>query len=168
MPALSASDRHEILGVPVSLVDQTAAVETVAAWVREFRGKPGPSRYICACDVHSVMRAQDDDRHMRALKGADMIVADGTPLVWISRIRGEKRLARVPGPDLLTAICERSEEAGWSHYFYGGAEGVTASAMDRLVSRPCSAASPACSSLSGRKLVLMILIPTSRVAARWT
>jgi N-acetylglucosaminyldiphosphoundecaprenol N-acetyl-beta-D-mannosaminyltransferase len=78
------------------------------------------------------MRAQDDAGHMRALRGADLIVADGTPLVWISRLRGERRLRRVAGADLLAAVCERSEEEGWSHYFYGGAEGVAGRLASRL------------------------------------
>ncbi len=78
------------------------------------------------------MRAQDDAKHMSALKGADMVTADGTPLVWVARLRGEKRLSRVPGPDLLSAVCERSEREGWSHYFYGGAEGVAGRLAERL------------------------------------
>lgn len=122
----------EILGVPVSVVNEASAVDTVAGWIAERRARPGASRYVCACDVHSVMRAQSDASHMQALRRADMIVADGTPLVWVSHLRGEHGIARVPGPDLLTAICQRSEAEGWSHYFYGGAEGIAGRLAERL------------------------------------
>lgn len=124
--------RVEILGVPVSIVDSGSAVATVAAWIKSRQQRSSPPRYVCACDVHSVMRAQDDQRHMRALRQADMIVPDGTPLVWVSRLRGERRIQRVPGPDLLSAICERSLAEGWTHYFYGGAEGVAGKLAERL------------------------------------
>lgn len=128
----SIPGRMEILGVPVSIVDAGSAVTTIANWIGTRRLRPAEPRYVCACDVHSVMRAQDDQRHMRALKQADMIVPDGTPLVWVSWLRGEKRIQRVPGPDLLTAICERSLAEGWTHYFYGGAEGVAGKLAERL------------------------------------
>jgi N-acetylglucosaminyldiphosphoundecaprenol N-acetyl-beta-D-mannosaminyltransferase len=124
--------RIEILGVPVSVVNRTGVLFALADWIGERRRGSTTSRYVCACDVHSVMRAQDDARHMRALKGADMVVADGTPLVWVSRLRGQAELSRVPGPDLLAAVCEHSETEGWSHYFYGGAEGVAGKLAERL------------------------------------
>ncbi|MDX2157234.1 MAG: WecB/TagA/CpsF family glycosyltransferase [Hyphomicrobiaceae bacterium] len=128
----SSSGRIEILGVPISALDLSGVLATLADWLGEHRKGTAKGRYVCACDVHSVMRARDDARHMRALRGADMIVADGTPLVWLSRLRGESALSRVPGPDLLTAVCERSEAEGWSHYFYGGAEGVADKLAERL------------------------------------
>ncbi|MEZ5818900.1 MAG: WecB/TagA/CpsF family glycosyltransferase [Hyphomicrobiaceae bacterium] len=129
------SGRVEILGVPISALDGAKAVETIGGWIRDRRGKAGKSRYVCACDVFNVTRAQGDEKHMRALKGADMVVADGMPLVWVGRLRGERQLRRVPGPDLLTAVCERSVEEGWSHYFYGGAEGVAGQLAQRLAQR---------------------------------
>jgi N-acetylglucosaminyldiphosphoundecaprenol N-acetyl-beta-D-mannosaminyltransferase len=129
----TASDKVvEILGVPVSVVDRPRVHAALAEWIAQRRAGGTVSRYVCACDVHSVMRANDDAPHMRALRGADMVLADGTPLVWVARLRGERDLARVPGPDLLAAVCERSEDEGWSHYFYGGAEGVAGKLAERL------------------------------------
>ena len=127
--------RIEILGVPVSVVDAGSAVETIGRWIGDRRKRKVPSRYVCACDVFSVTSAQSNPEHMRALKGADMIVPDGTPLVWVSWLRGEARIRRVPGPDLLTILCERSITEGWSHYFYGGAEGVAGTLAERLAER---------------------------------
>lgn len=127
--------RVEILGVPISAIDAPTAVDTVGQWIKDRRAATAKSRYVCACDVFNVTRAQSDARHMRALKGADMVVADGTPLVWVSRLRGERRMRRVPGPDLLAALCERSAREGWSHYFYGGAEGVAGTLAQRLAER---------------------------------
>lgn len=135
MAHLQATSRIKILGVPVSVVDGAGAIEVIGRWVRERRGKRVQGRYVCACDVHSVMRAREDAQHMRALHQADMIVADGTPLVWVSRLRGEKHIQRVPGPDLLAEICERSITEGWSHYFYGGAAGVAGTLAQKLAER---------------------------------
>lgn len=119
--------RAEILGVPVNVVDMATAVDTIAAWVRAKQ-----TRCVCAPDVYNVMRAQDDARHMHALKSADLVVPDGTPLTWVMRLRGEKIKARVCGPDLMLAVCRRSAEEGWRHYFYGGADGVASELADIL------------------------------------
>lgn len=138
MGAASMADRRvEILGVPVSKVDRRSAVAKIAGWVSERRSaqRPGVAHYVCACDVHSVMRAQSDGAHMRALRTADMIVPDGAPLAWVSWLRGEREVGRVPGPDLLTAVCERSLAEGWTHYFYGGAPGVAGKLAKDLADR---------------------------------
>ena len=111
--------RAIVLGVPVSVVDMETAVAAIAAWIKRKE-----TRYVCACDVHSVVRAQDDSQQMDALRGADLIVPDGTPLAWVMRLRGENIKKRVCGPDLMLAVCEQSVSMGWRHYFYGGAEGV--------------------------------------------
>jgi N-acetylglucosaminyldiphosphoundecaprenol N-acetyl-beta-D-mannosaminyltransferase len=45
-------------------------------------------------------------------------------MVWAGRRAGYHGIERVYGPDLMLAICERSVIEGWSHFFYGGKEGV--------------------------------------------
>ena len=136
----TTGDRVEILGVPVSAVNRSGAVAAIGGWVAERRkAAPGQSpsagRYVCACDVHNVMRAQSDATHMRALRKSDMIVADGAPLVWVSWLRGERHIGRVAGADLLSEVCERSVGEGWSHYFYGGEPGVAGKLAERLAER---------------------------------
>lgn len=135
--AETTSGRVEILGVPVSAVDGPKAVAAIARWIADRRSSAArpAARYVCACDVHNVMRAQTDNLHMRALREADMIVPDGVPLVWVSWLRGERHVGRVPGADLLSALCERSLAEGWSHYFYGGEPGVAGKLAQRLTER---------------------------------
>lgn len=42
---------------------------------------------------------------------------------------------RVYGPDLMLALCERSLEKGYRHFFYGGAPGVPERLAERLGAR---------------------------------
>ncbi len=111
----------EILGVPVGILDMPKAVDLIGSWIGD--GVPR-GRYVCVTDVYNVMLAQQNPRHMDALRGADVVTPDGMPLVWVSWLRGIKETRRVSGPDLMPEICARSEETGWRHYFYGGADGV--------------------------------------------
>lgn len=134
----TTNNRVEILGVPVSAVDATKAVAAIARWITDRRrgaARNSAARYVCACDVHNVMRAQSDNLHMRALCNADMILPDSVPLVWASWLRGERHVGRVPSADLLSAVCERSLAEGWSHYFYGGEPGVAGKLAQRLAER---------------------------------
>lgn len=109
----------EVLGVPVSALWMERALEELDRWFAERRGG-----YVIIRDVHGVMRAQSDLELLRIHRRADMITPDGMPLVWVSRQRGRSEVGRVCGPDLLPAVCERTQGRGIRHYFYGGAEGV--------------------------------------------
>lgn len=109
----------QILGVSVSVVDMQSATCQISLWA-----DAGEARYVCAADVNSIMQAQRSAAHMEALRHADMVLPDGTPLVWVSHLRGQRQIARVPGPDIMLKLCEVGVGKGWRHFLYGGATGV--------------------------------------------
>jgi N-acetylglucosaminyldiphosphoundecaprenol N-acetyl-beta-D-mannosaminyltransferase len=117
----------EILGVPVSRITMDSALAAIESWANA-----GESHYVCACDVHSMMRAQSDPEHLAALRGASMITPDGQPVVWTAHSRGVSDMQRVCGPDLLPQLCRQSLAKGWRHYFYGGADGVAGELAQQL------------------------------------
>ncbi len=116
-----------ILNIPVLNKNMVDAVSILSRWIKDKEG-----RYVCAADVHSIMRAQNDTAHLDALQQADMVTPDGRPLVWVGKLRGEKEMGRVCGPDLLPELCKKSVKQGWKHYFYGGADGVAESLGHKL------------------------------------
>lgn len=121
-------DRTNILGVGVSAVNMQLALEQLAQWIQNHS-----HQYVCVANVHTVTESQHDKRLRQINNAAGMVTPDGMPLVWVSHWLGQKQVARVYGPDLLLAACKRSLQTGWSHYFYGGGEGVA----ERLVERLC-------------------------------
>lgn len=118
--------RFCIFDVPISAIDISSAVNRIASWIERRE-----ARYVCVADVHNVMLAQESPELMSALRGADMITPDGQPLAWLGKWL-DHDVSRVCGPDLLTAVCQRSVAEGWRHYFYGGAEGVAEELAARL------------------------------------
>jgi UDP-N-acetyl-D-mannosaminuronic acid transferase (WecB/TagA/CpsF family) len=40
-------------------------------------------------------------------------------LVWLCRLKGQRRVERVYGPDLMLALCARSQACGYRHFLYG-------------------------------------------------
>ncbi|MCA8960422.1 MAG: WecB/TagA/CpsF family glycosyltransferase [Planctomycetes bacterium] len=55
---------------------------------------------------------------------ADVIVADGVPLVWASKLAGTPLVDRVAGSDLVWLLAERGSVVGRSIYLLGGDDGV--------------------------------------------
>jgi len=64
-----------------------------------------------------------------------LVIADGMPLVWAARIKGEKLPERVAGSSLIFPLCAAAAADGKSVYLLGGAEGVPAKAAEALVAR---------------------------------
>lgn len=111
--------RANVLGVGVHAIDVDRAVALIEAAVRE-----GQKGYVCVTGVHGVMEAQRDPGFREILNRAFLVTPDGMPTVWIGHLQGYKRMRRVFGPDLMLAVCSRSEEIGTRHFFYGGKAGV--------------------------------------------
>src|SRR5512146_3199663 len=119
-----------ILGVNVSAVDMQRALDEINRWIEQ-----GVQHYICVANVHTVTESQYDPRLRQIHNHAGMVTPDGMPLVWVSRLLGQRQIQRVYGPDLLLAACERSITTGWRHYFYGGGPGVAERLVERLYQR---------------------------------
>ena len=76
------------------------------------------------------------DLHFGALVAeADLVVADGMPLVWASRIQGTPLPERVAGSNLISTLSAGAAERGRSIFLLGGAEGTAEGAAKVLQAR---------------------------------
>ena len=112
--------RFNVLGVPVVAVQIPQVVAQMRHWIdcRE------PGNFVALTGMHGIIEAQRDPHFKRALHSAALAVPDGTPLVWLGRLRGHAMKRRVYGPDLMLEFCRETAGSGYRHYFYGGAPGV--------------------------------------------
>lgn len=122
--------RVNVLGVGVSAIDMTAALELISAWITARTRS-----YVCVSGVHGVMECQRDEDLRRIHNDARLVTPDGMPLVWIGRLRGFRSMDRVYGPELMLRCCERLLSTECRHFFYGGGEGVAELLVDRLRER---------------------------------
>jgi N-acetylglucosaminyldiphosphoundecaprenol N-acetyl-beta-D-mannosaminyltransferase len=81
------------------------------------------------------MTGVDDTKFQQIANNASLAVPDGMPLVWAVRLLGFDQQERVYGPDLFLAVCERSVGKGYSHFFYGGGQGVPERLAENLSGR---------------------------------
>jgi len=124
------TNRVNVLGVGISVLNLRTALDAIAAAVRERR-----KGYICVTGVHGVMEAQDDADFKRILNRAFLCTPDGMPMVWAGKLDGHGEMSRVYGPDLMLDVCAWSETSGCKHFFYGGADGVAELLAQKLKAR---------------------------------
>ncbi len=119
-------DRVDVLGVDVSAITIAQALAVMDTWIATRN-----PHYVCVADVHRVMESQRNERLRQIHNAAGLVTPDGMPLVWLARRHGFTHVERVYGPDLMDAACLHSLYRRYSHFFFGGAEGVA----NRLASR---------------------------------
>ena len=85
--------------------------------------------------VHGVMEGFRNAKSRGAHNSAGACVPDGMPMTWVGRFRGHRNMDRVYGPDLMLALLKLSTKKGYSHFFFGGAEGVADDLQARMERR---------------------------------
>ena len=66
---------------------------------------------------------------------ADLILTDGKPLLWISKIKGTPIKEKISGSDVFPRICELAALKGYKLFILGAAEGVADKAAMNLKNR---------------------------------
>lgn len=120
-----------LLDIPTQAQKFEASISQMLAWAMEAEGR----RFVCTATVHTMMLAQEDAKHRAALQAADMVTADGMPLVWLQRRLGYPEAERVYGPDVFFALCQAGLSHGLGHYFWGGDGGVAQTLAGRMAER---------------------------------
>ena len=84
-------------------------------------------------DILRVVRRDDDARAL--VNAAQLVVADGMPLLWAAKVAGTPLPARVPGSDLIWSLSAAAATTGRTVYLLGGDTGVPEKAADVLCAR---------------------------------
>ncbi|MDO8314751.1 MAG: WecB/TagA/CpsF family glycosyltransferase [Rugosibacter sp.] len=107
--------RAPVLGASIDVVGWDNALSRISTWAAARE-----SRYVCICNVHSVVTAGQDVAFGRIVEAADMATPDGAPVAKMLRILGFSDQQRINGPDLMWKYCEQAALRGESIYLYGG------------------------------------------------
>lgn len=110
-------DGAPVLGSFIDAVSWDDAVDRLVQW-----GGRRESRYVCICNVHSVVTATQDAEFRNVIEQADMATPDGAPVAWALRRAGYDGQQRINGPDLMWRYLAEAERRGQVVFFYGGTE----------------------------------------------
>jgi N-acetylglucosaminyldiphosphoundecaprenol N-acetyl-beta-D-mannosaminyltransferase len=119
----------KVLGISIEALNMDLALQRIANELEEQR-----KGYVCMTGVHGIMEAYRDPRLAAIFASSAITVPDGTPTVWVGRWQGYGWMQRVAGPDLMLEVFRRREFAGYTHFLYGGEEGIAEQLRDRLAS----------------------------------
>jgi N-acetylglucosaminyldiphosphoundecaprenol N-acetyl-beta-D-mannosaminyltransferase len=95
----------------------------------------GHGGQIATPNVDILHRVSRDAELLRHLESSAIVVADGKPLIWASRLAGRALPARVPGSDLIWSLSAAMAEVGRSVYLLGGEPGTACRAEEVLRGR---------------------------------
>lgn len=107
--------RCQVLGTLVSPLTFEAAQDRLRELVERRQGA-----YVSCANAYAVSLARRDPELQQMINGADIVTADGMPIVWALHSFGAGG-ERVHNDDLLLACCARFPH--WKVFLVGGREG---------------------------------------------
>ena len=119
--------RMNFLNIEVDNLTMNEAIDRA----EELIIKKKPS-YVVTPNVDHIVKLEDDKEFQDVYKNADLILTDGMPLIWISKIKGKPIKEKISGSDFFPKLCERAAQKGYSIFLLGAAEGVAAKAAKNL------------------------------------
>ena len=122
-----------LFGIPVARVTEAEAVERIVEFAKSRQG----AAFVATLNVDFVANAVSgwpfggNDELWGYLKDADLVTADGMPIVALSRILRQPLPERVTGADMVPAILRRCAEEGLSVYVLGGDRDAVEEALEK-------------------------------------
>jgi len=112
-------DNENILGYPVSTLSRNECIATITGWIEN--GANG--KYFVCANPHSLEAAKTDHEFDSAIKNADLIVPDGTGVIFASKILGGAIHERVTGSDIFWGVnSELNKKKRHTAFFLGSTQ----------------------------------------------
>jgi N-acetylglucosaminyldiphosphoundecaprenol N-acetyl-beta-D-mannosaminyltransferase len=106
-----------VLGVPFHNVNMDEAIAAIEDQIRE-----GGFHHVATANVDFLKNAMGNRKVRDILCSCDIIVPDGMPVVWMSRLLGTPLKERVGGIDLVERLADVSARRGYGIFFLGASE----------------------------------------------
>jgi N-acetylglucosaminyldiphosphoundecaprenol N-acetyl-beta-D-mannosaminyltransferase len=123
-------ERINLLGCPFDAVSFDEAVSLIKSAVLEDR-----RLHVVTGNIDFVVKAKRDPIFVGELWRADLVTADGVPILWAASLLGAPLRGRVNGTDLVWKCAEISAETGCAVALIGAAPGVTPRAAKKMQER---------------------------------
>jgi len=117
--------RINICGLGVDNISLDDAISRMEIYIQER--KPV---YIVTPNVDHVVKIQHDKEFRDSYREASLVLCDGAPLIWASRILRDPVRERICGSDLFVYLAEIAAKKGYRLYFLGGRPGSAQLAAD--------------------------------------
>src|SRR5690606_4603724 len=116
-----------LLGMPFDALTETEALGRILDAAR----RADLPRLVTTINVAILMMARRDARLSEACRSSEMILADGQPLVWVSRLVKSPLPERVAGCTLMERLLEEADRQRLRVYFLGATDLVATTLVER-------------------------------------
>ena len=108
-----------IRGVELHAITENQCIEHILGAIAVGRGGS-----VVTPNLDIIRRCTQDLQFATLVSEADLVVADGTPLIWASRVAGTPLPQRIAGSDLIKSLTAAAAAAGRSIFLLGGDSGM--------------------------------------------
>ena len=122
--------RVQLAGVGFDPLTEAETVETILTAFQAGRGG-----WVSTPNTHQLRTLRRSKEERAMVSGASLIVADGMPLVWASRLLGNPLPERVAGSSLVWSLAAGAARHGRTLFLLGGDDGVADRAAQVLTER---------------------------------
>ncbi|MBX3419611.1 MAG: WecB/TagA/CpsF family glycosyltransferase [Pirellulaceae bacterium] len=127
--------KQKLFGMEIDALNMGQAIARLREWLDESR--LGKCRYVVTPNVDHAVLWQEHEGLRDAYRKASLVLADGHPLVWASRLLRRPLPERVPGSDLVPKFFDHCQDSGREVrvFLLGAAPGVGARAVEKIRKR---------------------------------
>lgn len=122
--------RMKFLNTHIDNLTMEEAVEEAKKLILENRNS-----YVVTPNVDHIVKIEHDRLFREIYEGADLILTDGKPLIWMSRLLGTPIKEKISGSDYFPQVCKMAAKEGFSVFLLGAAEGVAKKAAVNLMKK---------------------------------
>ncbi len=115
------------MGAPMDVVTEVQAVEAIVT-----AAESGSGHWAITANLDHLRRYRSSPAEKQLIEEADLVVADGMPVVWASRLAGTPLPERVSGSSMVWSLCQAASQRGQTVYLVGGDPGVAGRAANVL------------------------------------
>jgi N-acetylglucosaminyldiphosphoundecaprenol N-acetyl-beta-D-mannosaminyltransferase len=116
-----------VLGLPLDSLTVNGAVEAIDGLIQSDE-----THQIATANLDFWLNSLSDRHVHRIIAGCSLVLPDGMPLVWVSKLLGCPLAERVTGVDLVPRLAELSVRKGYGIFLLGGKGNVAERAKELL------------------------------------
>jgi N-acetylglucosaminyldiphosphoundecaprenol N-acetyl-beta-D-mannosaminyltransferase len=109
----------DLLGCPLAAVTLEETLDVIGGYIASRQ-----PRQLVVVNAAKLVLMDRDPELAEIVRGADLVAADGVPIVWASKVMGTPLPGRVNGTDLMDRLIEVAPERGWRVFFFGATQEV--------------------------------------------
>lgn len=109
----------QLLGIPIDAVDFSQALDIITMFIEAKN-----TALVFTPNAEILVKAHDDKEFAQILREADLVVPDGSSLIWAAKVLGKPLKTRVTGIDLMQLLLAEANKKEWSVFFLGAKPNV--------------------------------------------